>query len=119
MADAMAEKQRARRCGKRTVAMTCDSQHGAATGGCAALSRRPAAPRQRCIGIRQNAGPAGAGLRHACIPGLAATLRTPERRHAPHRAARLALASAKPAPRGTRCAPLATNASHLNVHNTL
>ncbi|APO89151.1 hypothetical protein BJD11_02955 [Xanthomonas euvesicatoria] len=34
-------------------------------------------------------------------------------------AARLALAPAKPAPRSTRSAPLAANASHLNVHTTL
>ncbi|CCF68038.1 putative uncharacterized protein [Xanthomonas citri pv. mangiferaeindicae LMG 941] len=33
--------------------------------------------------------------------------------------ARLALAPAKPAPRSTRAAPLAANASHLNVHHTL
>uniref|UniRef100_A0AB33FAV3 Uncharacterized protein n=1 Tax=Xanthomonas citri pv. phaseoli var. fuscans TaxID=473423 RepID=A0AB33FAV3_XANCI len=35
------------------------------------------------------------------------------------RAARLALAPAKPAPRSTRSAPLTAHASHLNVHNTL
>ncbi|QYF34069.1 hypothetical protein HZS92_00674 [Xanthomonas citri pv. citri] len=35
------------------------------------------------------------------------------------RAARLALAPAKPAPRSARSAPLAANASRLNVHNTL
>ncbi|AZU19015.1 hypothetical protein NY98_02910 [Xanthomonas citri pv. fuscans] len=35
------------------------------------------------------------------------------------RAARLALAPAKPAPRSTRAAPLVANASHLNVHHTL
>ncbi|AZU19147.1 hypothetical protein NY98_22260 [Xanthomonas citri pv. fuscans] len=29
------------------------------------------------------------------------------------------LGTAKPAPRSTRSAPLAANASHLNVHNTL
>ncbi|ARR13105.1 hypothetical protein B7L66_13420 [Xanthomonas citri pv. citri] len=34
-------------------------------------------------------------------------------------AARLALAPATPAPRSTRSAPPAPNASHLNVHNTL
>lgn len=35
------------------------------------------------------------------------------------RVAELALAPAKPAPRSTRSASLAANASHPNVHNTL
>ncbi|QWN16565.1 hypothetical protein DGN02_12665 [Xanthomonas citri] len=50
--------------------------------------------------------------RHRTLPGGLAVSGTA-------RAARLALAPAKPAPARTRSAPLAANASHLNVHDTL
>ncbi|SOO17475.1 conserved hypothetical protein [Xanthomonas citri pv. fuscans] len=73
-----------------------------------------------------------AQTRRALRPGLAAwgkarnvvgapqgaSWRVDGQRHGA-RAAQLALAPAKPAPRSTRSAPLTANASHLNVHNRL